>query len=169
MNQVEPVFLVLIGIPGSGKSTWLAGLEKKSLIEAKYVIVNNLSFTVVCPDTIRQRLSHISDQSQNDLVWQKAKERTIDRLERGVNVILDATNVNTSRRQEFIKGLPPCRKVAKVFSVGPEQACLRIKKDLDEKKQRSDVPEEAVYKMYGEFLYTIRVIASEGFELLRGP
>jgi predicted kinase len=170
MNN-EPILLLLIGIPGSGKSTWLAGHHlipaplRLGQDEDKFVIVNSFSFTVICPDMIRQSLSDISDQSQNILVWQEAKTRTMDLLERGMNVILDATNVNTSRRREFLTGLPTCKKMAKMFYVNPETAYQRIKKDLEENKLRSNVPEEAVYRLYGEYLYTLRVIKSEGFEI----
>jgi len=164
---MEPNLLMLIGIPGSGKSSWLAGLEVKCQDDGHYVLVDGVPYTIVCPDAIRQSFTDdVSDQSQNILVWQEAKNRTTCRLERGRNIILDATNVNTTRRREFLQGLPPCRKMAKMFIVNPEEAYQRIKKDLDENKQRSKVPEEIVYRMYGEFQYTLKVIVSEGFELI---
>jgi predicted kinase len=166
MTEEQPNLLLLIGIPGSGKSSWLAGLDQKHQDNGHYVLVDGIPYTIVCPDAIRQSFSNISDQSQNIIVWQVAKSLTYDRLERGVNVILDATNVNTSRRREFLQGLPPCQKIVKLFSTHPEEAYRRIKKDLDGNKQRSKVPEEAVYKMYGELLYTLKVIGSEGFEFL---
>jgi predicted kinase len=109
---MEPNLLMLIGIPGSGKSTWLAGLEKKFQDDGHYVLVDGVPYTIVCPDAIRQSLSNISDQRQNIPAWKEARKLTITRLERNVNVILDATNVDTFRRREFMQGLPPCRKMA---------------------------------------------------------
>jgi len=170
----QPNLLMLIGIPGCGKSSWLAGFQDSPCIPVQtgrslrghYVFIDYVPYIIVCPDTIRQSYGDINDQSKNVLVWQEAKGLTIDRLYCGVSVIIDATNVDVIRRGEFLAGLPPCRKLVKIFSVNPEEAYRRIKKDLDEGKQRSKVPEGTVYRMYGEFLYTLRVIASEGFEFL---
>jgi predicted kinase len=162
-----PTLLMLIGIPGSGKSTWLATAGESTLIEnEKYILLGNEPFAIVCPDAIRQLMGNIQDQSNNAIVWQFAKDRVISCLERRMSIILDATNVNTTLRRHFLQGLPDCLKKAKVFYVNPEQACMRIKKDIEEKKLRANVPEETIYRMYGEYLYTVRVLSSEGFELL---
>lgn len=143
-----------IGIPGCGKSTWVK----------RYV--SSHSCAVVCPDDIRRELTdNISDQTLNTQVWQIAKERVIGALTNGHDVILDATNVSTYHRNLFIQDLPPCNLLAKVFEVSPEVAYGRIAKDLKEGVDRSNVPEEVVYRMYGEFLYTKRVLKQEGFNL----
>jgi predicted kinase len=146
--------LLLIGIPGSGKSTWLKQLPG--------------NFEIICPDQIRKRLSggDISDQTLNVQVWEEAKKRTVEALQAGQDVVLDATNVNTTRRREFLAGLPECLKKAKIFDISPEEACQRIKADLEIWKDRAAVPDEIVYRMYGEFLYTEKVLESEGFFFL---
>lgn len=158
---------MLIGIPGSGKSTWLATAGKSALIENEtYILLDYKPFAIICPDAIRQLMGDIQDQSNNAVIWQFAKDRVRSCLERKMSIILDATNVNTTLRRQFLQGLPDCQKKAKVFYVNPEQACLRIKKDIEDKKLRANVPEETIYRMYGEYLYTVRVLSSEGFELL---
>ena len=145
-----PELIITVGIPGCGKSTWVN--EHKG------------GAFVVCPDDIRREITgNITDQSQNDKVWAIAKTRVFAWLNNKYDVILDATNVSTKGRRSFIEGLPKCRLVAQCFPMAPEEAYARIKKDLDAGVDRSVVPEELVYRMYGEYLYTVKVLKSEGF------
>lgn len=147
-----PNFIMTVGIPGSGKSSWIKSLNK-------YIIVN--------PDSIRKELSgDISNQDVNNQAWILAKERTVAALIAGLDVILDATNVSTRHRRIFIKGLPPCNLKAKVFDVKPMIAYGRIANDIRLGVDRSNVPEKVVYRMYGEFIYTKKVLAQEGFKLI---
>jgi len=173
-----PILLMLIGIPGSGKSSWLSKQEKVLIDGGTYlkIIPDRLKMThdhnigvlfhVVCPDEIRKRKTgNISDQNMNTVVWQEAKDETIGCLDHGTNVLLDATNVNTFYRNVFIHDLK-CKLWAKLFSVEPQIAYERIKKALDSGIDRATVPEEVVYKMYGEYLYSIKMLESEGFKIL---
>ena len=161
---MKPYFILLVGIPGSGKSRWaneiLCCLQ---LVRGHWH--PNADTQIVCPDEIRRELGDsVSDQLINMEVWLKAKQEVIWLLKSGKNVILDATNVNTLYRKIFMDDLPECTLIAKLFAIEPEVAYERIQKDL-ENKDRADVPEHVVYKMYGEFLYTARYIKNEGFEV----
>lgn len=162
----SPKFLMLIGISGSGKSTWLNKLEKTIRDGGTYLMFEGDPYHVVCPDNIRKRLGNVSDQSQNIRVWMEAKDDTLECLVHGTNVILDATNVNTTNRRDFISGLSHGKKLAKIFPVIPELAWERVKRDIITGTDRANVPEEAIYRMYGEYLYTVKVLPSEGFEIL---
>jgi predicted kinase len=125
-------FIMLVGIPGSGKSTWIK--------------INSSGIFVICPDTIRKNLSgDISSQVDNSLVWSIAKYNTVEHLKSNENVILDATNVNTTNRRNFMKGLPYCHKKAIVFEISPELAIKRIQKDLENHLDRSNAPDGVVY------------------------
>jgi predicted kinase len=151
---MKPDFIMTIGIPGCGKSTWIKTLSGEEAL--------------VCPDSIRKELSgDISDQTLNTKVWVIAKERVVGALKAGHDVILDATNVSTYHRNLFIKDLPPCTLLAKVFDVEPAVAYGRIAHDVKNGVDRSNVPEDVVYRMYGEFLYTKRVLSKEGFKLIQ--
>jgi len=158
------ILLMLIGIPGSGKSTWL--FHQPVYIDLdQYKIINEEKFAVVCPDNIRKTMSNISDQSNNAEVWKNVRGETIEILNHATNVVIDATNVNTNFRKQFIKDLK-CELWAKVFHSEPALACNRIKNDIKFKTNRANVPDEVVYKMYGEFLYTLTVLELEGFKLI---
>jgi predicted kinase len=149
-----PILLLLIGIPGSGKSTWLKSFDKTN-----YIIVN--------PDSIRKEVTgDISDVSQDAKVWQITKERTVKALENGKNVILDATNVDTSRRREFIKDLPEVQIQAKFFDADPEESKRRIRNDIRLGVDRSHVPEEIIDKMYDKYKDTITKIKEEPIEII---
>jgi predicted kinase len=150
-----PKLIMLVGIPGSGKSTCINTYK----IQDEPIIVS--------PDNIRKELfGNITDQTHNIEVWVEAKKQTVECLLQGISVILDATNVNTTNRRNFLQGLPPCKLQAILFKANPGQCWERVKKDIDSGKDRSNVPEEVIYRMYGEFLYTEKVIESEGFEII---
>jgi len=152
-----PRLILMVGIPGSGKSSWL---EEQGLYK-------NPAFIILCPDQVRKELcGNISDQSRNIEVWDIVKIKTITCLKQGISVVLDATNVSTTNRRTFIKGLPTCILQAKLFPADPAQCYVRILKDLEQNKNRADVPEETLYKMFGEYLYSEKVIQSEGFEVI---
>jgi predicted kinase len=152
-----PNLILLVGLPGSGKSTWVETTQE------------NGNYITICPDRIRKELyGNMTDQSHNIEVWAEAKTRTIAGLNAGKTVLIDATNVSTFYRKIFIQGLPDCKLQAVLFEVPPEDCWKRVKKDIDSGKDRAKVPEEVIYRMYEEFLYTKKVIESEGFEILNG-
>lgn len=123
----KPYFIMLVGIPGSGKSRWAQALVSKST-------------AVVSPDMIRKKISgSVSDQSVNIEAWIQAKIDTIEYLKASKNVILDSTNVNALEWQQFIKDLPECEMVAKLFEVPPEVAYSRIEKDIAYNIERCNV------------------------------
>lgn len=145
-RRKKPYFIMLVGIPGSGKSRWASQVQ-------------SFNTQIVCPDQIRKDIGeNISDQSVNIEVWELALKETISLLELKKNVILDATNVNALEWEEFVSKLPPCKKVAKLFEVSPEVAYGRIVKDVEKKEDRCLVPEHAVYRYYGMYLHTKKVL-----------
>jgi predicted kinase len=151
-----PSLIMMVGIPGAGKSTWIAQNARENTV-------------VVSPDDIRRELSgNVSDQTQNTKVWFLAKERTIAALRAGKDVILDATNVATKSRKRFLEGLPPHVLKAKRFEADPEETYARIRKQIEKGEDRSDVPHGAIMRMHDQFQKesTPEKLTQEGFELL---
>jgi predicted kinase len=155
-EKMIPRLIFLVGVPGSGKSTWLC----THIFDPKLL-------RIVSPDNIRKELyGDISDQVHNVEIMEMAKIRTINSLNNGISVILDATNLKAIYRQQFIDGLPLCKLQAVLFEATPEQCWERVKKDIDSGKDRAKVPEEKIYSMYEEYLSTKKIIESEGFEII---
>jgi len=147
---MKPTFVMTIGIPGSGKSTWVSRFRTLE------------RFVVICPDKIRKKLTHdISNQALNIEVWAEAKKQVVEALRDDKTPILDACNVNTELRRDFLIDLPDCHKIARVFRMNPEIAYEHVSKDIQKGFDRSNVPESVVYRMYGEFLYTLKVVYDE--------
>lgn len=153
----QPIFIMTVGIPGAGKSEFT-----RQYRDDEYTVI-------VCPDNIREELTgSISDQSQNAKVWSIAKSRAIEALKAGKNVILDATNVDSNSRRQFIQGLPSGIALkAKIFNVDPEVAKQRIKAQIERGENRSNVPPDVIDRMHQKFqASTPEKLQQEGFELL---
>lgn len=149
-------FEMLVGIPGCGKSTYLRKVDSSNVL-------------IVCPDDIRRELTgDISDQSKNGEVWCVVDERIGEGLSQGKYVILDATNVGTRNRVNMlnkIKGdYPSIKCYATVFDCNPEVSKDRIGKDIANGVDRSNVPSWVIDRMYSQYLETLEVIKSEGFD-----
>lgn len=148
-------FEMLVGIPGSGKSTYLKKLNIQNVM-------------VVSPDEIRREITgSISDQSRNGDVRKITEERINQYLSEGKYVILDATNINTKLRTSFINRIKHNNRgintYATLFDTNPEESKRRIAKDIENKVDRSVVPDHVVDRMYFMYKQTVDVIQSEGF------
>lgn len=87
----KPILAVMIGISGSGKSTYANGLK------------TSLNAQLVETDAIRLELTgNAEDQSQNGRVFDVAKKRVNDYLSHGKNTIIDATSLNVKERKDWI-------------------------------------------------------------------
>jgi len=160
VNNELPKLVLLVGIPGSGKSTWINSNKPKW----KNTIV-------ISPDNIRRTmLGDVSSQADNKAVFDMAKNNTIDALKKGTNVVLDATNVNTQLRKNWVNSAQSqvnCKLQAKLFWVDKEKAYQRISRDIVNKVDRANVPKENIDVMYIQFLQSVKHLKSEGYEIIR--
>ena len=77
-------FVMLCGIPGSGKSTYAEQFNRLS----------HNSYMILSSDKIREELlGSAEDQSNNALIFKTMHERALMALDKGINVIYDATNM----------------------------------------------------------------------------
>ena len=85
-------FFMMVGLPGSGKSTF-----------ARDVLSASPGAVVHSSDEIRRELlGDENDQTQQALVFSTLHERVFSDLRAGKNVVYDATNINYKQRKQFV-------------------------------------------------------------------
>lgn len=125
-----PILYYLVGLPASGKSTW-----------AKENINENTVW--ISSDNIRKELyGSESNQDNHTEVFDIMNKRTREALKSGLNVIYDATNINSRRRKGFICQFKNARKVCVYFATDLNDVVSR------NYKRYRKVPFEVIDKMY---------------------
>ena len=129
-----------IGISGSGNS-YIYNKDYKDCVQ-------------VSPDLIREELTgDISNQTKNKEVFKLAFDRVDEYLNKGQDVFFDATNVNKSQRKNFTDKYIGT-DVEVIYVILPADIDLswkRIRKDIREGKNRSDVPYFALVRQKEQY------------------
>lgn len=122
----SPLLIVMIGLPGSGKS-----------FIAKQLAEVNDDISIVSSDAIREEFyGDANDQSHNDKVFRIVNKRLKEGLIAEKKVILDATNISKKRRKALLRDLKYPKSMAIVMAV-PEYIC----KKRDEERDRHVGPD----------------------------
>ena len=80
---------------GSGKSTWVTK-------RYDYDRIFKHNTTILSSDEIRKQLyGDENDQTHNEEVFQYIKDTSVEKLEKGQRVIIDATNLSRKARQSI--------------------------------------------------------------------
>ena len=129
----KPTFTMMVGLVGSGKSTYAKQLSEETN-------------AIVCSsDAIREELcGDENSQDNNDEVFKILHSRIKDNLKNGKNVIYDATNINSKRRRAFLSEIKniPCVKKCVIMATPFEMCCIQ-----NESRDRV-VPYEVIERMY---------------------
>ena len=131
----KPTLTMLVGLPGSGKST--------------YVKENFLEENIFSSDAIREELfgsdnNKVNTPENNQKVFTELHKRIKERLKSGQNAVYDATNINCKRRMAFLRELKniPCKKYCVIIAT-PYEQCL-----INNKNRERNVPNEVIKRMY---------------------
>lgn len=143
---MKPILAVMIGISGSGKSTYANGLK------------TSLNAELVETDAIRQELTgDAEDQRQNGRVFEIARKRINDLLAQGKNAIIDATSLTLRDRKDWIEiGKNNNAEVRAYFIDTPVSVC----KSQNNKRARK-VPEWVIDRQANKLFAPTKV---EGFD-----
>ena len=131
-----PEFIMLCGLPASGKSTYA-----KELAEIYNANIHS-------SDDIRKELSgDINNQSINEAAFKTLHNRIKEDLKNGESCIYDATNISYKRRMAFLNELNkiPCKKLCYLIAT-PYEECIKNNSNRERK-----VPEEVIERMYRNF------------------
>lgn len=127
-------FYMLIGLPASGKSTYI-----------KEHFDDDIVFS---SDKIREEcFGDVNDQTHNNEVFKKLVKRVKANLRNKKDAVYDATNINYKRRMHLLKDIShlKVKKVA-IFMATPYDICLKNNQQRDR-----HVPEAVINNMYRKF------------------
>ena len=137
----QPKLFMLIGLPGSGKSTFVRNRVKF------YDDCNKTRLEIVSSDDIREELYGTrSCQKDPARVFEIAHERIINSLEQGWDVIFDATNITRKNRASLLKKIPAYTEKFAQICWAPISTC--IERDL---KREFPVKANVIWKMAYKF------------------
>ena len=125
-------FIMMVGIPASGKSTKAQDLAKKT------------GALIISSDDLRHELfEDVNCQDRNTELFQEMNRRTIKFLKMGESVIYDATNLSSKRRKALLTQIPKGVFKCCIYMVAtPYQAEIR---DIDRDRV---VGSDVIDKMY---------------------
>lgn len=129
----KPMFIMMCGLPGSGKSSNAKALSK---------IYNA---TICSSDAIREEVTgSVSNQDKDPEVFKILHDRIKENLSRGISVIYDACNISYKKRMAFLNEIKKydCMKVC-YFVYTPYEKVL-----MNNKNRENVVPEYAIKRMY---------------------
>lgn len=129
----RPTLTMLVGLPASGKSTYANSLA----YETQAIICSS--------DNIRKELFNDENLQDNNREVFKVLHNIIKNyLKMGLNVIYDATNINSKRRRAFLNELRniPCIKECVIMATPFKECCKR-----NELRNRV-VPYGTILRMY---------------------
>ena len=128
---------ILIGIPASGKSTF-----------AKNFVFSHKDYKIVSTDDIRWKLfGNPSIQGNPKMIFAIAYKDIMSYLDKGCNVIFDATNITRKNRVNLINFLKDCE----VENIVADYFPVTIDVALERNQQRNrHVPEKVIHKMFGK-------------------
>ena len=135
-----PNVYMLIGLPGSGKSTC-----------ANEIIKYNDNIKIFSSDEYREKLTgDINNQTSNNKIFNVLYTDLIEHIKLGGDTIYDATNINRKNRKEILTRLKNLHisdlKIIGILVITPVEKCIERNKNRER-----IVPEEVIYNMACKF------------------
>ena len=138
---MKPTLYILIGIPGSGKSTFAKRFQNE--YDTSWISRDKIRF-----DTIKEDEEYFSHESE---VFQKFIDNIIFGLRNSLNVIADATHINMSSRRKLTYAIDKefnNYKIVYVIFDTSFDICLARN---NAREGRACVPEQVMKNMYKDF------------------
>ena len=136
---MKGMLVVTVGLPSSGKTSWVDDFIGENQGKA---------IDVISSDKIREEVfNDIEDQNHNSEVFDLMKRRTKESLSQGHIAIYEATNISSKRRRALLKELNKYYdKAICLFKYKRLIAC-----QIDNEKRDREVPSDVIDRMYRNF------------------
>lgn len=147
----KPKLIIMVGIPGSGKSTFAQNYIKDA---------NNMSTVWVSRDEVRYSLISGTDEyfAKEKDVFKIFVKKINTALAEGKDAIADATHINAQSRKKLLSSITvPDIQIEACVMETSLQECLA---NNEKREGRARVPKAAILRMYRQFEYPT---FSEGF------
>jgi predicted kinase len=148
-----PIAYILIGVPGSGKSTWVdnaefttdtAHISSDYFIE-EYADLHSTTYTLVFKDYAA---------TANKLMFDEALEA----IRQGIDIVWDQTNTTISTRRKKLGMLRDYHKIAVVFKTPKPEV---LKERLESRQHWKEIPDDVMKTMIDQFQNPTK---DEGFD-----
>jgi len=154
------LFIMLIGLPGSGKSTYIKNSisleypDKEFFIAStdnkieEWALKNNMNYT--------QAWQSISESKDENLSMKTFEKKMFEEMKNAIlenkDIIVDRTNMSSKVRKKFLELIPKSySKIAVVFKISSEELNNRLKKREQETgKHIPDFVMSSMSKSYEE-------------------
>lgn len=141
LNDIKPKIYVMVGLPGSGKSTWI----KNNL--------NGENFVLVSSDDIIDKIAAekgitYSDAFKSSIGFATGEMKRIfeDAVKQNRDIVCDQTNVSKKKRKGILNKIPNnYKKIAVVFETDDALIAQRLKSRAEETGKH--IPDHVVDSM----------------------
>jgi len=148
-NNIQSEVIFLVGLPGSGKSTYIKKL-KQQYPEKDYIVLS--TDDIIEREAKKSGLTYtqafdILDREETETEFFNDIKKAVENKR---NIIIDRTNMTKERREETLNFISPdYKKIALVFKI-PEKELQKRLKDREEKTGKY-IPPEVMQRMSDEF------------------
>ena len=142
---------MLVGIPGSGKSTYALALREK------------LNCEIISTDVVRIE----NPDWKEEAIWPEVYKRCADALKQGRDAIFDATNVTTRVRKRFVdevSKLGATVEMGAYFFDTPVNVCAKRVNERNKVGTQYELPVSVVYSYGSSITYPT---LDEGFVFVK--
>ena len=156
-SEKQKEIILLIGLPASGKSTYI------SKMKGKYTIVSNDLYVESIAKKMKLTYTEAFDKINREDVLGNTRKEFDKAISKGQSVIVDNTNMNVKERSYFMKSTSEnYKKIAIIFKISDSELKKRLEKRG--KETGKEIPDEVIEKMKSKYEPPT---AKEGFDEIR--